>query len=405
MVHRRKNVRRVQHDVNERRNDDGEKSAGGNGPDGFLVYEWLRKEVISRVIANAKLCFGTGDLRRLRSANVARQCVGVQPGAGAAGSTAGYGEDMSLDHSSGARRTLSTVPTLALTPLLTRTLTLMLVLAGCNLSALDNPYAGRAVTTPVAVSGSRSYSRIAAGFFHSCALTTGGRAYCWGSNEYQQLGTDAPVPQCEQRRCTHAPVAAGAGGTYSEIATGTTTTCAITTSKRAVCWGGSYPLTPPALGDGTTSESATPVFVQTDSLLSAITVGGNHACALTASGAALCWGSNQSGQLGDSSATARGIPVLVLGTLRFRSIAAGGGFTCGITFDGDAYCWGSNRWGQLGIGEVPYNAFGVASIRPRRVESSLKWLAIGVGAEHTCAIAAGGLAYCRGGERECAATR
>ena len=39
-----------------------------------------------------------------------------------------------------------------------------------------------------AVSGGRSFTRVAAGDNHACALTTAGDMYCWGANASGQLG-------------------------------------------------------------------------------------------------------------------------------------------------------------------------------------------------------------------------
>jgi hypothetical protein len=85
-----------------------------------------------------------------------------------------------------------------------------------------------------------------------------------------------------------------------------------------------------------------------------LTVRGQHACALTAEGAAFCWGSNEMGQLGSlapgfpcpAQGSRTGVPcsstpVRVGGELRFASISAGSSGTCGLAADGTAHCWGA----------------------------------------------------------------
>ena len=67
-------------------------------------------------------------------------------------------------------------------------LALSMTVSARGTAAVNNPYASRAVPTPVLVSGSRQYARVSAGFFHSCVVTTSGEGWCWGSNEYLQLG-------------------------------------------------------------------------------------------------------------------------------------------------------------------------------------------------------------------------
>jgi len=55
--------------------------------------------------------------------------------------------------------------------------------------------------------------------------------------------------------------------------------------------------------------------------------------ALRADGAAVCWGSNSSGQ----STPAAG---------PFQALEAGAYHTCGLRADGAAVCWGDNYFGQ-----------------------------------------------------------
>jgi alpha-tubulin suppressor-like RCC1 family protein len=44
--------------------------------------------------------------------------------------------------------------------------------------------------TPVAVAGGLLFSGVSPGDgYHTCGVTTLGRAYCWGHNAYGQLGT------------------------------------------------------------------------------------------------------------------------------------------------------------------------------------------------------------------------
>ena len=61
-------------------------------------------------------------------------------------------------------------------------------------------------------------------------------------------------------------------------------------------------------------------------------------------------GSNASGKLGDGTTTNRATPVAVAPWLTFASLEAGGTHTCGVSTIGVAYCWGLNGAGRLGNG-------------------------------------------------------
>src|SRR5690606_18505176 len=80
-----------------------------------------------------------------------------------------------------------------------------------------------------------------------------------------------------------------------------------------------------------------------------LAIGHDHACGLTAGGAAFCWGVNDRGQLGDGTTTDAMTPVRVAAP-DLIDIAAGYQYTCGITDGGVALCWGFNDLGQLGNG-------------------------------------------------------
>jgi len=253
-------------------------------------------------------------------------------------------------------------------------------------------------TTPIQVGGSRTYAGVAAGFVHTCALDAdgGGAAFCWGSNEYSQLGVESAPLACGGRPCSRTPVAVNGGRRFHTLAAGWVHNCGIATDARTYCWGGGAVDGQGYLGDGTLSRSATPVQVRTDSAFTAVTIGDGHSCALTASGMAYCWGQNTAGQLGDGTRGDRTTPVAVRTELRFRALSAGAYHTCGITLDNDAYCWGDNRWGQLGVGDVAYNSVSAVVTQPVKVTATVQLTSIAAGWEHTCALTTSGAAYCWG---------
>jgi len=201
---------------------------------------------------------------------------------------------------------------------------------------------------------------IAAGGYHTCAVARDHRVFCWGSNDFGQLGigvaTSQPVPQI----VTLAPT----DGVATGVAAGGFTSCVLLSNGRAQCWGrNQYG----EVGDWTRTlrNVPTPVIGLVDALV--LDAGDNHVCALRAVGRMQCWGRNTDGRVGDAT-----MP-------NIAEVSAGGAHTCARTTLGALRCWGNNAYGQL---------------TPNNVDAGVA--RVSAGGSHTCIASDAGAAVCWG---------
>ena len=236
-----------------------------------------------------------------------------------------------------------------------------LILTGilCVSGACGRPTAttqGEATTSPTVTDSAADVStteiRLAAGWEHTCALTAAGGMSCWGDNSFGQLGNgvepDDFMDEMPDSRIAVEVTDLTRGAT--SISAGGGQTCAILESGVVQCWGSYVPVG----GDGSIPEyHHSPVdMLDASEEVSALSIGGQHACVLTHAGAVKCWGKNSKGQLGDGTKNDSDSFVAVTGlSSGIVAVSAGYEHTCALSASGGVKCWGGNERGVLGNGD------------------------------------------------------
>jgi alpha-tubulin suppressor-like RCC1 family protein len=252
---------------------------------------------------------------------------------------------------------------------------------------LANGRFGGGVVTPSAIVGAQQFSKIFSGFYQSCALTSVGRAFCWGNNRFGELGVGSGDVFVTQ------PTAVSGDQRFIALSVGGLHTCGIDQSGQALCWGNQGSSFPNrgALGDGSGTPKSTPTRVAGDRSWTSIAVGNAHTCAVDREGVAWCWGRNVEAQLGTGGTNPTLVPERVLGAVRFSSVTAGQVFSCGLATTGQLYCWGDNTYGQLGNGTT------TRANQPVLVDAgSTRFRSVSASQYHVCAIDTRSRVHCWG---------
>ena len=350
-------------------------------------------------------------------------------------------------------------------------------------------------TTPVGVDMvgfmlPSSFRTINAGGYHTCAIGDNDVTYCWGLNNGGQLGDNSTNDASRPKAINQGNIPTGE--TLEMLSLGLYHSCAIASNAKAYCWGqGQYG----QLGNSGTGGSYTPVAVSQGAIPTGIGIanmgtGSYHGCVRGSNGKLYCWGQNTYGKLGDGTTTtprtspvavvdAAGantyeinignntltrtltpgttsisvspIPAHVRGTVSinikrltdgvlsnsvsfvysnfpapsisnvnpntigqaggetvsitgtnflnyglstFEFISAGDNHSCGIG-QGWVFCWGQGTNGQLGNGGTTQSLTPVAISRGQ-IPEGVRFTKITTGTSYSCGIGDNGLAYCWG---------
>jgi alpha-tubulin suppressor-like RCC1 family protein len=227
----------------------------------------------------------------------------------------------------------------------------------------------------------RGVVQVSAGYSFTCAINTESLLFCWGKNDYGQLGiystenTTSPTPIYNADPEKVGGLGTGNDPAVMSVSAGTTHTCAIE-SGYLFCWGdGSYG----ALGNGDGTDRSFPVAInkgsppgQLDgSIVLSTSSGSGFTCAINEIGEIYCWGKNTDKKLLGISGVDTRFPQLVagsdsnpnpglLGTYTVNAVSCSNSgpsyqSICGINSQHNLYCWGDSNFGQLGQNSTTTN--------------------------------------------------
>lgn len=195
----------------------------------------------------------------------------------------------------------------------------------------------------VPLSGGSNQIAVAAGGFHTCALSgpRGSAVWCWGRNVEGQVNVPASLVY---------PIAAITAGSYH--------TCALSAATGGIkCWGSAAFITVP------TAAQSGQLYV---------VAAGSHTCSLSVFGSVTCWGQNVYQECA--------VPALVAASPQ-RAIAAGYRHSCAVSNStGTVACWGQSTFGQTA---VPFVALS-------------RQVAVVCGYGHSCSLSDTGVTTCWG---------
>lgn len=238
------------------------------------------------------------------------------------------------------------------------------------------------VHDPTVVNSSTTWQKIDVDGHSSCGIDNG-RLFCWGQNNYGQIGDGTSGGNI------HVPTQIGSSTSWSEVTASIYHTCGIDSFK-VKCWGLST-----GLGMGRTQRlainSLTQIGKSEDWQL--VSSSYTNTCGLR-NGSLYCWGSNSNGEVGNSASLSVTTPPVrsperIGFATGWSQISSSYSYNCGIE-SGKLYCWGDNLYGQLGIGIT-----GGQFSTPQRIGTSIGWQKVSTGQQHTCGIDSGKL-YCWG---------
>jgi alpha-tubulin suppressor-like RCC1 family protein len=241
------------------------------------------------------------------------------------------------------------------------------------------------VTTPAA----GGWTSVTAGIYYTCATRTDGTVWCWGYNGQGQVGIGNESGQDLPRQVT-----TPARGGWTSVTASGDATCATRTGGTLWCWGYNF-YGQLGLGNHTNQDRPQQVVTPAAGGWTSVSAGGEHTCATRTSGTLWCWGYNDVGQLGVGSHAAQDLPrqVATPATGGWTSVTASYGHTCATRTGGTLWCWGWGWYGQLGLGSHTNQD------RPQQVTTPAAggWTGMtALGYAHTCATRTGGTLWCWG---------
>ncbi len=235
---------------------------------------------------------------------------------------------------------------------------------------------------PVLVDAGQSFTSVAVGGGHVCAVTPENGLRCWGRNTSGQVN-----PSLDGQAIGPSSIE----GEFTSVSAGTGHTCGVSPEQEVLCWG---TRNFGQLGDGSFGHSPEPLELPGDATFTQLSVYNNSVLAVRSDGAILGAGRNEKGQLGLSNLKPQHQLSQPVSATSFEYVGAGTSHACAISAM-KLFCTGDNTSGQLGR-SGPAQQVWSAITTAGKPWASANFVSVSGGESHSCAVTSAGKLYCFG---------
>jgi alpha-tubulin suppressor-like RCC1 family protein len=283
------------------------------------------------------------------------------------------------------------------------------------------------ITSNFHLSNGEKITSISLGGLHSTAITSTGKVFIWGWNAESQLGDGTNTDRSFPKEITSSFLLES-GDKIITISLGTNHSSAISSNGRVFTWGfNEYG----QLGDGTTTNKNVPIDITSkfslmnNDKIETVFLGEAISSALSANGRVFTWGHNYFGQLGDGSenktslerilkdrnpfgfsnykSTDKFLPVDITGNFNLHkeekiisiilNDSALTSYSSAISSNGRVFMWGANSRGQLGDGTTSNKNIPKEITSNFSLDTGEMITSISLGFEHSSAISSKGRVF------------
>jgi uncharacterized repeat protein (TIGR02543 family) len=214
------------------------------------------------------------------------------------------------------------------------------------------------ITTGFSLFVGETIISLSKGSTHASALTSTGRVFMWGDNQYGYLGDGTSITRNVPTEIT-SNFSLSTGEKIISLSLGSTHSSALTSTGRVFMWGWNEF---GQLGNGMNVNRNLPTEITSNFSLAtgekvmSLSLGYTHSSALTSTGRVFMWGGNGSGQLGDGTTTDKNVPTEITSNFSLRpndkiiGLSLGGVYSSALSAMGRVFVWGWNELGYLGDG-------------------------------------------------------
>jgi alpha-tubulin suppressor-like RCC1 family protein len=204
---------------------------------------------------------------------------------------------------------------------------------------------------------------LVAGQNHFCAKTKHNRFYCWGRNNYGQLGSGIAER-------SHTPLLSQSGS--GTLVVGFSTTCLFSPTG-VKCYGYVENTAFTYLSSYRTVYRDALTYSRDSSNVIKMTNAGENMCFLLSDGRIYCEGANYAAQLGSGNTTHPLVGmVFVQGITNAVDICSTNYYSCAVLSTGRAMCWGT------------FNTIGIDEDLPTLIQGAINTVNVTCGAEFVC---------------------